>query len=172
MKPSYILFLLLIIYLLSCKKEFSCEGNCLVHPEEDINHQDTAWRFTANGVLYYGFAEYALFNPDRNGFYWGGPSKMQPMDSLGMGLRIDPLYFNTDYQNLKVNNFGFVYRIDSIDGNHYTLFHSFENGINGTLKNFNLSEKIAETEFSGEVINELTSDTVIITDGRFKLRFQ
>ena len=172
-KKTAIFFLitLVIFSLLSCSKEFSCEG-CIPKNDIDINQLDTAWQFTADGKFYYGFASYALFNPTNNGFFWGGPYKLNIKEDIGIGIRIDPLFFDNNITNLSVKDFGFIYRLNNSNGGYSILLNSFKDGLNGTILNFDNSTNIIKATFSGKIIDMNSSDTIVLTNGKFRLKFK
>ena len=177
--------MLLLLIIVSCKKEYSFErGNFstatdTIHVPVIINDfpicpacitntitELSQWSFKSGNSVLCGEADTAIINLERNAFTFFGPSSCSGDTGMVITVYLDTEMLNRDRANLTVKAAFYYY--DGITPSY--IFMSPANSIfSVTISNYVHQTKIATGTFQGSVIRS-NGTGASITSGKFKVK--
>ncbi|MFT3681626.1 MAG: hypothetical protein QM791_15250 [Ferruginibacter sp.] len=192
LKYGPLLVTAVVIFFLSCEKEYSYEGGIATPPviidttntKPDTTHQpgpgelppckfcnetgemeDFTWSFKTGYSLLCGI-DTAIINTERTSFTFFGPSLCAADSGLIFTVYLSPYVLNKDITNLTVSYASFYYYHT---GQPYVLSNKTNESFKLTITNYIHSTKTAEGTFSGTGYRQ-DGRAVAISSGRFKIK--
>ena len=183
-KTSYTTFACLLLILISCKKEYSCEGcNTVVTVDTTtINNIprpyicpscvgaddfiENKWSLYNGTNFYCGVIDTAIAAPARNGFTFFGPSACSIDSGLVMTINTEPAFLNQDVYNSTTTKVGMYYYDNVAQTYPFITKSSFQFSV--TIESYIYQTRMMTGTFSGIVVKPNGGQTNL--QGKFKVK--
>jgi len=179
----YINFICLLFLLISCKKEYSCEGcNDQVIADTTINNTpkpyicpfctggdnftENKWSLYNGTDFYCGTIDTAIAAPARDGFTFFGPSLCSIDSGLVMTISTGPAFLNQDVFNSTTTRVGMYYYDNVAQTYPFITQSSFQFSV--SIVSYIHQTKMMTGTFSGIVVKPNGGQTSV--QGKFKVK--